>query len=168
MLRIWAISVIALSFFTTTPQAQAQSQAQRDIALDLIGGAIGGGLIGVAGVLTRVAIEDAMRRPSYGTPPQGSAPTSPAYSYSFPGQGRSGVLYNQPCSSFDPSTGRLPPCQIAAASPVISDPGNAVRDAARPHPFAAPAYAPHVRASHTYRNPRIHVRTVHISRGGHR
>ncbi|GAU86133.1 hypothetical protein [Bosea sp. BIWAKO-01] len=108
MHRTWAISVVAFSFFTATMQAQAQ--AKRDITLDLIGGALGGGIAGVAGVLTRAAIDDAMRQPSYGTRLQGSASASPTYSYSFPSQGRSGVLYNQPCSGFDPSTGGLLPC----------------------------------------------------------
>lgn len=170
MHRAWAISVVALSFFTATPQAQAQAQAQaqRDIALDLIGGALGGGLAGVAGVLTRVAIDEAMRRPSYGTSLQGSVSASPTYSYSFPSEGRSGVHYNKPCSSFDPSSGQLLPCQIATASPVIPDLGDAIRSTAQPRYFAMPAYVPRVRTAHTYRNPRIHVRAPNVAPGGHR
>lgn len=109
MRRSIAMIAVTLSLFTAVSSAQAQMR--NDLALH----AMFGGVAGVLGALTREAIDNAKQRPAYAGSPYVSAPASPAYTGYFPSEDRSGVLYNKPCSTFDTTTGRLLPCQMAVA-----------------------------------------------------
>ena len=168
MHRTLAISFVALSFVAATPQVQAQARTQNDIALHVIGAAIGGGVFGVAGVLTRLALEDATKRRSDDASMQVGVPASATFVYSASSEDRSGVHYNKPCTSFDPGTGRLLSCGTPIDDPVVAGFGGTTFPTRQARRFATHAYPPHVRTAHRYRSPRIHVRPVHAFRGGHR
>ena len=158
-----AAFVVTLGVLATTPPVLAQERSQETVALDVIGAAIGGGVFGVAGLLTRYAIEDTTKRRSYDVTPPAAMPVSPVYAYSAPHDGWSGVRYNKPCENFDPTTGLLLPCGTPAHGPVAADfPAPTVRR------FKAPAYSPHVATSRAYRGEHARARTIHAYRGGHR
>jgi hypothetical protein len=162
------IVLVALCSVAAAPRAQAQERTQNEAALHLIGGALGGGIFGVAGVLTRFAIEDAARQRNEQATRPAAGPVSATYVYSSPSDSRWGVQYNKPCANFDPGTGRLLSCDPPIDSFAATDLDGGAAPMTRPRRFATSVHVPHLRSARRYGGPRTPIRQVHAFRGGRR